>query len=285
MNTIKHFALLPLLTLALNSCREEEVPVFSSDRGVNFILYDAQNDEYTDNYEELKYEHNYFEDYAEGGYNLPDASASVGIQLEGTFSNEPITVKIKAEAVDGYDMPDIEFPTETVIPAGEYRANFNVLCKKPQTYDKVYKTVLTFDYDASGLTAGTKERQQFEITVSDAAIWEDMYVANETEWNNAYSHIFGDYAPVKCRAIFVGCGSSEYSGAAMYGSRYCTDYSGVKNYFNRTKQGYTSNSFAVSPYYSNQIYYIYYGLLQYQSLNGTDLPEADGTPVTYKFLE
>lgn len=282
MKITNYFTILILFIAALSSCSEEEVQVFSSERGINFILYDTLSGEYTDDYEELKYEHNYFKDYPDAGWNLPDVCMAVGIQLEGAFSDEPVTVKIKAEAVDGYDMPDIEFPAECVIPVGEYRANFLVKCKKPQVMEKEYKAVLVFDYDASRLVAGTKERQKYEITISDKSIWDDMYVANETEWNSVYSDVLGDYGPVKGRAVLVSCGKSSDSGAVYsFGANYGATYDGIMRYYYNTKMGSYTNSFK----YFYQTYYLYYGLALYQENYGKELTEADGTIVSFKILE
>lgn len=276
MNINKYIALLLLPTLTLCSCSEEEVPVFSSDRGVNFVLYDGDSDEYTDNYEQLSYEYNFFNDYPDAGFSLSDVSTSVGIQLEGTFSDEPITVHIKAAAVDGYDMPDIEFPSEVRIEAGEYRANFTVTCKHPADYDKVYKAELTFDYGASGLVAGTKERQKYVITLSDAARWDDMYVTNETEWNAAYSQYLGNYSPVKCRFIMVALGKNEDYGLGPYMGK---SYSSIMYYYYYTPNKWGGfESSRVQGYLSD-------GLEWYEEATGEPLTENDGTPVTFKFMD
>lgn len=277
MKITYYFISLLFLALTLTACSEEEVPVFSSDRGINFVLYDTLYQEYTDDYEELYYEHNYFKDYPDKGWNLPDVAFGVGVQLEGTFSEQPITVHIKAEPVDGYDMPEIEFPGSCVIEAGEYRANFKVVCKKPAELEKTYKATLTFDYEASGLVAGTKERQQYEITISDASEWDDMYVANETEWNSTYGDLLGDYGPIKGRLILVANGKDEDYGAGSWSGK---SYTNIMYIYYYTKMGY-SGGFSSWSVQNN----LEYGLEAYEYYQGKPLTEADGTPVTFKFME
>lgn len=265
-----------LLLLALCGCSKQEVQVFSADRGVNFVLYDSLSREYTDNYEQLKYEHNFFQDYPTAGWNVPDITLSVGVYLEGTLSDQPVHVKIKAEPVEGYDMPQLGLPAECVIEAGDYRTHFNVVCKKPQTLEKVYKALLTFDYEASGLVAGTKERQQYAITLSDATAWADMFVANETEWNSYYANILGNYGPMKGRFILVACGTNENDAAYPFSGK---DYKGICNYYYNTKMGWGGFS------YSSTQGILTAGLDWYKEAHGKELTEADGTPVTFKFMQ
>lgn len=275
MNIRYYFVGVLFALTCLASCKQEEVKTFTAERGINFVLYDSSMQEYEDDYEKLSLEHNFFEDYAEQSWNVSDFSQEIGIQLEGTFSDEPIAVKVKAEAVDGYELPELDFPSECVIEAGEARAHFTVVCKKPTVYDKVYKAKLVFDYAASKLVAGTKERQSFDITISDASAWEDMYVSNEAEWNSCYSSLLGTYGPVKGRFIFISLGTSEDSG-----SYYGESYKSICQRFYNQKNGWGSNGFnnTNTKWYMNNALDWYW-----ESHGGVELAEADGTPVTFNF--
>ena len=265
-----------LAVLCLGACQQEEVKTFSGERGINFVCYDDWSKSYEDDYTKLTLEHNFFEDYAEQGWELSDYTQEIGIQLEGTFSDTPITVKVKVEAVDGYEMPTLELPEECVIEAGEYQSHFEMKCKKPAEFDKVYKARLVFDYSASGLVSGTKERQAYEITLSDATPWSDMYVSNETEWNTAYASVLGNYGPMKARCLFVGLGTSEYGGAYYYGAGRI--YTNIRTYFYNQKNGWSGgftgrNSFV--GYYLDDTLYLY------EEVYGKELQEADGTTVAF----
>ncbi len=270
------YLILTFASICLASCKQEEVKTFSSERGVNFVNYDDWSKTYEDDYKSLKLEHNFLEDYATQGWQVADYTQEVGIQLEGQFSYSPISVKVKVEAVDGYELPTLTLPEECVIEPGEYQTHFTLTCKKPEAYDKVYKAKLVFDYSASGLVAGTKERQSYEITISDATIWSDMYVSNEAEWNSSFSNILGTYGPVKVRFLLVALGTSDESGAVGYSAG--KNYSGIRQYYYNQKNGWSGGFKGgwVS-------WYIDDGLYLYEENYGKAPAEADGTPVTFNF--
>ncbi len=189
------------------ACSQYEIEPFTAGRGINFVKYNMFYKEYKDSYKELEEEHNFFVDYAgEKGWEADEHVFAVGVKLEGRFSDDSIKVKFKLLPVEGYEMPVLEVPDSCVINPRESQNYIRIVCKKPEVYDRVYKARLVFDYAASGLVPGTKERQEYLITASDASDWKGMDVANEEEWNSAYAHVLGNYGPMKARFILVSFG-------------------------------------------------------------------------------
>ena len=60
------------------------------------------------------------------------------------------------------------------------------------------------------MITGTKERQEYIITLKDEAIWEDMYVASLEEWNEKYSPYVGTAGEVKVRFIYTALKNINY---------------------------------------------------------------------------
>ena len=86
MKTFLNYMTIMALLLTFSSCEEEEVMTFDSERGVNFVIYSSAYGTYTDDYENLKSEHNFVKDYGsvkEVTMTLPDYLVEVGVQLEG----------------------------------------------------------------------------------------------------------------------------------------------------------------------------------------------------------
>lgn len=263
-------AFLCSLFLLAVSCRQEEVAPFSADRGVNFVKYDTLYKEYKDDYANLEETYNFFRSYVtDKGWTATEHVFAVGIQLEGRFSSEPIEVKCKLLPVEGYDMPEVTLPDKCVIAPKESRGFIHVVCKKPAVFDREYKARLVFDYAASGLVAGTKERQEYLITLSDASDWKLMNVSDEEEWNKNYAKLLGNYGPMKARFILVTFGKLGYPG-------YQYSYEGIGQEYAATRQGNGFNGFmqkAILNYY----------LEAYKTTNGKPLSESDGTPVKFNF--
>lgn len=214
MKEILKYIVVIALLVSFSACDKEEVMTFEGERGINFINYESAYGTYEDDYKNLKSEHNFVMDYSEGDditMTLPDYQIEIGVQLEGEFSDVPIKVKVKADAVEGYDMADIVLPDEIVIEPGEYRTHFSVTCKQPKVYNRELKAKLVFDYANSDVVAGTKERQEYIITVSDALIWEDMYVDSLQGWNDMCSPYLGTADDVKIRFIYVALKKGGYN--------------------------------------------------------------------------
>ena len=211
MKTIFNYMTIMALLLTFTGCEEEEVMTFGEERGVNFVIYEAAYGTYKDDYKNLETEYNFFKEYANNTtMELPPYQVSIGVQLEGEFSDKPLKVKVKAEPVEGYEQLAVELPEEVIVEAGEYRANFTVACARPSVYNEECKVKIVFDYDNSDVIAGTKERQEYIITLKDEAIWEDMYVASLEEWNEKYSPYIGTAGEVKVRFIYTALKNINY---------------------------------------------------------------------------
>lgn len=268
MKTIYHYITVVCLLFACFACDQEEVPTFHEERGINFVLYNVYYDEYTDDYENLESTYNFYEDYAkQGSLILAPCTLYVGLQLEGTFSDLPVKVRIKSEAVEGYEMPDITLPEEVEIAAGEYRTHFPVICRQPVEYEKEFKVKLSIDYEASDVVPGTKERQSYVLTITDETIWKDMHVENAEEWNTYYSAYLGTCGGKKIRFIFVDF--------ASYGPDY--NYAWVCNVYNYTKIGGYYEWYG----FYNYGYYLYADLSTWNSTHDTPLCEPDGTSIEF----
>lgn len=268
MKTIYQYLAVAFLAFAFGACSEEEVSTFNSERGVNFVIYNAYYDSYEDDYENLESEYNFYTDYStQASMTLQPCSVQVGVQLEGTFSDQPVRIKVKAEAVEGYETPEVTLPEEIIIPANEYQANFTVLCSQPKEYEKEYKVKLVFDYANSDVVAGTKERQEYIVTVSDQTLWEDMYVENAEGWSSTYSSTLGAYGPVKIRYIFM-----------IMAKNYQESYNSVRVTYLYTKSGGNYN-----------MWYGFLGIMDlmeedlaaYNATLASPLCEPDGTPVAF----
>lgn len=265
MKKLFNYMMFMSLLLTFSACEEEEVMTFDAERGINFVNYDANYDQYTDDYKRLVAEYDFYKQYAkEASMELKPCTLSVGLQLEGNFSDKPLKVKIKAEAIEGYEMPEITLPEEVVIEAGSYQANFPVICSQPKDYEKDYKAKLVIDYVNSDVKAGTKERQTYEISVSDKTNFKEMWVENETEWNADFAEYLGNFGGTKVRFVFASL-------AKLYGNSYnntCTIY--------RYTQIGGSYLFYGFYYYG---YDVYYDLEDYNSTHDEPLCEPDGTLV------
>ena len=267
MKMKKIFSYLAMLSLLVSfySCEKEEVMTFEGDRGINFVIYESAYDSYTDDYKNLESEHNFFTDYALGtSMELADFQVEVGVQLEGTYSDTPIKVKVKAENVEGYEPVEVVLPEEIVIEPGEYRAHFSVSCKQPKAYNKEFKTKLVFDYSNSDVIAGSKERQEYVITVSDEASWEDMYVEDLEEWNLRFSPYLGTAGDVKIRFIYTALKTINYH------------YNWTNSLYYYIVMGRPSWAFT-----SREMDCLRTQLDSYNASHDTPLKELDGTLVTF----
>lgn len=252
------------------ACSQYEIEPFTAGRGINFVKYNMFYKEYKDSYKELEEEHNFFVDYAgEKGWEADEHVFAVGVKLEGRFSDDSIKVKFKLLPVEGYEMPVLEVPDSCVINPRKSQNYIRIVCKKPEVYDRVYKARLVFDYAASGLVPGTKERQEYLITASDASDWKGMDVANEEEWNSAYAHVLGNYGPMKARFILVSFGGKGYPG-------FRKSYADIGREYAATKQGNGFNGYMQKAILS-------YFLELYKTEHGGPLTEPDGTIVKFNF--
>lgn len=260
MRTIKYILLL-CLTALLPSCNEEQIAPFSSERGINFLAWDAWG-QLEDNYQNLTTIVNFYSYYVTKGMAFADTTTRVGVQLEGLMSDQPVNIRLKVIEDEDYPLADVIVPGDSAIAPGEYRRTITVDICKPEVVDTEYRAILTFDYENSDVVPGTKERQQYTIILKDETVWEDMYVASEEEWNSWYASTLGSYGPVKVRFIMAALGELGYS------------YDNVKQMYNLT-QMMPTYGFA---YYLDDIVAV---LDEWNSTHDEPLAEADGTPVTF----
>lgn len=263
-----------IIALAVfTSCAEEEVQPFSGEPGINFMAPDGNGGFYdnTTSYQYLSSECNFYGYYqSKGTLDIDYVDVQVCLQLEGRLSDKPLNIRLKAEAEDGYEMPELEMPGDSVMEAGTYQRKFNIRVKRPAVYDTEYRAIIKVDYDNSDVVAGTMERQEYELVVKDETDWEGMQVSATDEagrieeWNYYFSSVLGNYGPVKVRFIQAALGEAGYS-ASSISYKYLYQAYGYPSYgFNANIMGILNDA-----------------LDQYNATHDKPLAEADGTVVTF----
>lgn len=269
MNITKLY-ILSIIFLCLTACTEEQIETFQAERGINFVSYNSYNKEFTDNYQKLSTDINFFTKYADKtAWDIQPDTIYIGLQIEGKIPENEVKVKLKLENVEGYTPADIDIPQEVVFAKGQYQIPVQVICKKPTTYDKLYKSQIVVDYNNSDVVAGTKERQKYIVTVSDSTDWNAISVKDEADFNNVYGKYLGNYGPIKTRFLFVSLGKASSVGGTY--SVLC------QQLFYYTKMGWGG----VANTSIQQI--IKTALNTYNSNNSIPLSEPDGTPVAFNF--
>lgn len=242
------------------ACSKEEVPLFDSATGINFLAPDGKGG-FDDNYLNLSGEINLYQSYMTG-MDVQSKELVVGFQLEGLVAGKDMKVRFGLEAVDNYGMAQIDLPADSVIRAGEYLQTATFVCNRPLEYDKVYAAYIVFDYANSDVVAGTKERQKFMVVVKDYTDWAGMFVNGKDDWNKLYGSVLGEYGPVKVRFILYALAKQGASYASICNRYYYTPY---------------------YPSYGLQkkISYLKSELDAYNAAAGKPLCEPDGTPVSF----
>lgn len=259
-----------LCAVFLGACSEQEVETFHAERGINFVNYTPSGDEYTDNYQKLSNEVNFFTKYAgKSGWDLQPDTIYAGLQIEGTIPDTLVRVRLKVMPVEGNELADISVPEEVDIHSGQYHAPIQIVCRPPKEYDKQYKAKIVVDYANSDVVAGTSERQEYMVTVSDSTIWSDLRVTSEATYNDNYAKYTGNYGPKKTRFIFVTFGQSGPVNGTYRQLCEAIFYYGLMGW------GGLSNSFYQQ--YLNQ------ALGTYNQTHDTPLTEPDGTVVKFNF--
>ena len=251
--------------LAFTSCKEEEVEPFSGAPGLNFMASDGYGGFYDsgNSYENLSSVVDFFGLYAqEKTMDLSYCDVKVFLQLEARISDKPLKIKLMAEPVEGYDMPELEMPEAAEMEAGEYRKEFTIRCKYPKD-GKESKCVIKVDYANSDFVPGTMERQQYEITLTDETDWSSMWVFSPEEWNAAYSSVLGNYGEKKVRFIMAALAAEDLS---------ANDIS-MLYYYQKNYHRYGFDDVVMEALRN--------ALTQYNSTHDKPLTEADGTPVTF----
>ena len=259
-----------LLSALFIGCKEQEVETFHAERGINFVNYSTYSREFSDDYEHLEAEVNFFTKYAgKTGWDIQPDTIYAGLQIEGTLPDTLVRVKLKVMPVSGYELPDISVPDYVDLHTGQYQASFRIVCQKPKDYDKHYKAQILVDYANSDVVPGTAERQAYTVTVCDSTAWNDIRVTDEADFNKSYGKYLGSYGPVKTRFLFVTFGQSGPVGGTY--SVICDQV------FYYSKQGW--GGFANAYYQS----FIKSALDSYNQTAGSPLAEPDGTLVKFNF--
>ena len=257
-----YFYLCLLLSVLIISCNEEKVPQFNDERGINFLAWNAQKQQFEDEYTKLKTTINFFSYYI-NGMEVADAGLKLGATLEGTLSNTDIPVKLSTLILEDYSLAHITFP-DVVIKANEHQCSIDATCKHPGEFEKEYGAIIVFDYKECGLVPGTKERQQYKVTVKDATDWAFMRSADETEWNKNYAGTLGKFGPVKVRFILAALGTKYHYTLGQIGSLYYNTIANPNYGFKR------------------EISKLNDALNEYNSTHNSPLTEPDGSLVTFE---
>lgn len=242
------------------ACSKEEVPLFDSATGINFLAPDGRGG-FSDNYQKLSREVNLYRDYMKG-MDVQSRPLGIGFRLEGLVAASDMRVRFALEPVDGHDMAQIDLPADSVVRAGEYMQTATVVCHRPAEYDKAYAAYIVFDYANSDVVAGTKERQKFKVVVKDDTDWVGMFVSGRDEWNKLYGGVLGDYGPLKVRFILYALAKQGMSYSAICNKYYYTPY--YPKYGLQKKMDYLKAE-----------------LDAYNAASGEPLCEPDGTPVSF----
>lgn len=257
------FAVCSLL-LTMTGCKEEEVDTFDSKPGVNFLV-DNGYGVYVDDYQNLKTDEDFFNAYfSQKTIDISTTSTiSLCVQLEGRLSDKPLNIRLKAEAEDGYEMPELEMPGDSAIAAGEYQKVFNITVHKP-AFGEERRCYITFDYANSDVVAGTMERQKYEIIVSDVTPFREMGVTDAASWTAAFGDALGQYGDVKVRFIQAAFAMDRW-------------YSPQQVYIIYTRH--LENP--LSGFSTQRVNTLKRYLDQYNASHDKPLQEADGTLVTF----
>ena len=252
MKALYKYIFVLLGILSFSSCTEEEVEPFTSELGINF-----RNDAGSST------DINFYEMYVKEGMELSGKNIQLYVQLEGALSDQPTSFRLASQPVEDYEPVEVELPGDSVIDAGKYTRSITIRCLKPTTYNKDFKTDITFDYENSDVVPGILELQKKRLTVSDKTLWQDMMVDDAEGWNKYYASTLGKYGDVKVRFILAAMGAQGLS------------YRNIKYL------------------YQNTVYYPAYGfseerltqlktaLEEYNASHDKPLCELDGTPVSF----
>lgn len=261
---MKHIIAAACALLAMVGCKEEEVPTFDAETGVNFLADNGQG-VYVDDHENLFTEIDFFNSYfSQKTIDISaDAATPVCVQLEGRLSDRPLNIRLKAVPKEGYEMPELVMPGDSAIAPGEYRKVFNITARKPAMGEE-RRCYITFDYDNSDVVAGTMERQKYEIVVGDKTPWDEMGVTDEASWNASFSGALGQYGDVKVRFILVAFALDRWYSPQQV-------YMMYSYHLQNPAFGFNTQLVNTLKKYLNQ----------YNETHDTPLQEADGTPVTF----
>lgn len=191
MTKIKIYSVTLLLGIvSLVSCNKSEIPFFSDKDGVNF--YSTNEDNPTSD-EEFEYEvkFNYvFTDEIE-------LHAPIFIQGRASEADRNISFIITDSTAVAPEM-SIE---KVVIKAGETEGVVRIKIKRPANNTDELISYVTIDPDNSDFKAGTEERQQIIVNVTDMNNYEDFNMSDWMWEENSLDYYIGAFSFGKVRFI------------------------------------------------------------------------------------
>ena len=202
MNMKKLYAILTLVAATLVACNQNEVPFYAADSDGVYFNYE-QNNEFQASVN--------FANYMVGD----SAFLSIPIKLKtlGYLSDHDRRVILKEEAVDSYDMAEVEIP-EIVMPAGETEINIIVKVLRPAETDKQYAVRLSVDGESSEnqIGNGVEEKAAFTIYA------EETYQQPD-EWANL-TYYYGTWTKEKFIFLAKVSGNDQYYTESSSGEIY-----------------------------------------------------------------
>ena len=179
MKTIFNYMTIMALLLTFTGCEEEEVMTFGEERGVNFVIYEAAYGTYKDDYKNLETEYNFFKEYANNTtMELPPYQVSIGVQLEGEFSDKPLKVKVKAEPVEGYEQLAVELTAILAQHVEDSNVKMALEFALLEDFDHVFRFANLLEMD-EGIQGETLLGGYTEIMPGRPTIAEHRYPADE----------------------------------------------------------------------------------------------------------
>ena len=179
-------------------CNENEILVFDSEPGINFLRYSGVlgwNE--TSNVGDMYFTRNFGTYINE--WNVQTDTVYIRAKLEGKMSDKPLRVHLKYN-LNPTDL-ELIFRDDYQFQSNEYLIEFQIVIKRPSEIDRTFYAGVSFDFENSDVVAGgATDRQVFVLRVSDTFTLETAGLAEET-WKNSVEPLLGAYSNVKLRFI------------------------------------------------------------------------------------
>lgn len=200
--------LLALFSTSLFSCREYEMIEYGKGGEINFVGRYFYSDTWwvwDEDPTYLAWETN-FGINPKGDSLLVD-TLMFGVKIMGltTDFDRKITFKVIAPEENALE---VMLPDDCYMPADTNMIAVKIPVKRPDKKNVVYSTQLTFDYAQSDFSAGTLERQYFELEAMDSVSIE-LWGMSAMEWEYygaELEYFFGPMSDTKIRYIITSLG-------------------------------------------------------------------------------
>ena len=206
MNMKKLHIFLALAAACLASCNKNEVPFYAANSDGIYFDYDPDDE-------------NSFETSVNfANYIVEDPeylTVPVKLKTLGYLSEQDRRVVLKAEAVDSYELAEVEIP-EIVVPAGETEIEVEVKALRPAQTNTTYAVHLSVDGESSEsqIGSGVTEQSGFTIYV------EDSY-SQPAAWVNV-SYYYGEWTAEKHILLAKVTGINNFYENGSMGEMYNT---------------------------------------------------------------